>query len=94
MRGFWVLTFGFERMCGLFAVKKKKFTSNIHHWLDSKSADVVIRALPEKFPKAVDEASRLRNKFLRVDIFVGDNLSKDAVRCYTKAKDIKSKVFL
>jgi len=67
---------------------------DIHYWLDSKSADFATRVLPENFSEAINNVSKLRNRFSRVDIFVGDDLSKKMVKRCAKAKGIKLKIFL
>jgi len=48
----------------------------------------------ERFFGALSYARQARTSHLRADVYVGDCLSEEAARCYSKTKGIKMEVIL
>lgn len=86
--------YGLERLCRIFSVPDNKDHFQVYHWLCDKALDIVIYSPAEKFIRAIVCANRKRSDFLRTDVFIGDYLSEESVRCYSEMRGAKLEVII
>lgn len=86
--------YGLERLFQIFRKDNEKSYKKVHYWLDDNSADIVVYGPSEKFCSVFMRAQQLRSKLLRTSVYIGDDLSENAARCYTKSKGLKLEVII
>lgn len=81
--------YGLERLYQLFCLMESKSNyQEIIFWLNKNSADLLICSTSGNYKMAYNAALKLRKKGIRVDVYVGDNLSKKAISQYSLMRKI------
>jgi len=86
--------YGVERLYNILKNIRGPVRDGVFHWFSRRQTDFVIYGRAEKFSEVVARAQDMRKRLLRTDIFIGDDLSEEAAKCYTKSKGAKLEVII